>query len=199
MAAQKKILDQEPESTITLVLEPQTIPEEDEKTAQERELLRLREEIAERRKELLGLQDAELKSLKAKEEEAATESKDPWKKQRENDERLCRVRFEFREQPGGTLEFSFKKYPGESLKVYRGKTGLKDGQTYSLPLGVVKHLMTSGRCPEYKHERSIDESQTDVVIGSWRTRYSVSPLDFIADEELQSIQDPQIVTASFQR
>lgn len=163
---------------------------------QEKKLLALREEIAQRQKELLAMQDDELKNLRAAEAEQELKKIDPWKKQREADERPCRIRFEFREQPGGSLEFCYKKYPGEPLKSYTGPKKLQDGHTYTLPLGVVKHLMSSGRCPEYKHERVMDEDPTGTyIVGAWRTRYTAVPLDFIADQELQSIQDPQILSA----
>lgn len=176
---------------------------DDNISEKERKLMALEQEIATKQAELAEMTDTQLASLKAHEEARVAEQEvksDPWKKQREADERLIRVRFDFREQPGGYLEFAYKKYPGEALKIYRGPTRLVDGHVYQLPVGVVKHLMTKGRTPEYRHKRSLDEdSPTNYEVGAWRTRYSCEVLDFFADDELQSLQIGSDQSYSFQR
>ena len=172
---------------------------EETKSARERELEALEQEISTKKAELADLNDGQLIALKAK-EEAKVEAADPWKKQREADERPMRIRFDFREQPGGFLEFAYKKWPGETLKVYKGATRLVDGHVYTLPVGVVKHLMSTGRYPEYKHKRDIEQTDpySSYEVGVWRTRYTAAPLDFIADEELQMMESGMTPAPSFQ-
>lgn len=57
--------------------------------------------------------------------------------QKKKDSKIVKGKFVWMECPGGTLEFHYKKYPGEKVKYYK----LTDGYEYELPLGVVKHLL----------------------------------------------------------
>ncbi len=61
------------------------------------------------------------------------------KKQSEKDHQMIKGRFTFKEVPGGTLCFSFLKYKGDNVLRYE----LKDGETYTLPYMVAKHLATN--------------------------------------------------------
>ena len=105
---------------------------------------------------------------------------------REKDNEMVKGRFVFYEVPGGTLNFSFKKYKGDPIKSY----SLKDGEIYTLPRGVAKHLVSSGSYPV--HEYMTDERGKPVVrIGRRKRRYGFESLDFFDDIEEES----KIVTA----
>jgi len=68
-----------------------------------------------------------------------------YEKMREKDAQPVRGKFIFHEAPGHTLSFSFRKYKGDDIVKY----DLTDGQIYTLPLGVAKHLNTNIAVPEY--------------------------------------------------
>lgn|SRR3990167_2336159 len=58
------------------------------------------------------------------------------KKMRREHEKPCKGMFEFAEAQGGWLDFSYRIFPGESLKTIR----LIHGEICELPMGIVKHL-----------------------------------------------------------
>jgi hypothetical protein len=58
------------------------------------------------------------------------------KKNRARDDKLCKGMFEFIDAQGGWLEFSYRFYPGESIKIIH----LTHGEICELPMGIVKHL-----------------------------------------------------------
>ena len=81
--------------------------------------------------------------------------------------------FHFYERPGGTLSFDYKFFKGQPVEQY----SLNDGEKCELPLGVAKHLCTSGRYPI--HENKLDENGKPVLaIGKNVARYSFESLEF---------------------
>jgi hypothetical protein len=87
--------------------------------------------------------------------------------------------FKYDELPGGTLEFVFKEFKDDPTERYE----LRDGQVYSLPLGVVKHLKQNGWIPVNKH--AMDENgRPSIELGMKKKRFSFNVLDFIDIEEL---------------
>lgn len=56
--------------------------------------------------------------------------------QQDKDKQMVKGVFRNNEVEGGTLRFSYKAYKGDPVENYE----LVDGQTYTLPLGVAKHL-----------------------------------------------------------
>lgn len=95
---------------------------------------------------------------------------------RERDAELVKGRFVFYEVPGGTLNFSYKKYKGDPVRSY----SLKDGEIYNVPRGVARHLVSSGSYPV--HEYQTDESGKPVVrIGRRKRRYGFESLEFFDD------------------
>lgn len=67
--------------------------------------------------------------------------------QRDKDREKVKGIFRFYEVPGGSMSFVFKGYKGDQVERY----DLFDGQVYTLPLGVAKHLNKNGWYPEYEH------------------------------------------------
>jgi hypothetical protein len=58
------------------------------------------------------------------------------KENRAKDDKLMKGMFEFIDAQGGFLEFSYRKYPGESIKIIK----LIHGEICELPMGIVRHL-----------------------------------------------------------
>ena len=101
--------------------------------------------------------------------------------ERQRDRKLVRGRFMFHEVPGGTMTFNFYKYKGDPIETY----SLKDGEIYSIPLGVAKHL--NNNCSYPVHEHALDENgKPSMIIGTKQKRCSFQSLDFMVEEDFSS-------------
>jgi hypothetical protein len=58
------------------------------------------------------------------------------KKMRKEDDKIRTGMFEFLDAQGGWFEFTYRKYPGESVKIIK----LIHGEICDLPMGIIKHL-----------------------------------------------------------
>ena len=76
---------------------------------------------------------------------------------RDKDKEKVKGIFRYYEVPGGSVSFAFKKYKGDRIEQHH----LIDGEIYTLPLGVAKHLNNNCWYPKYSHM----ESEEDVVGG----------------------------------
>jgi hypothetical protein len=65
---------------------------------------------------------------------------------RERDSKPVRGKFIFHEVPGGCLPFNYKAYEQDKIERYE----LHDGQIYTIPYGVAKHLNTNCAYPIYE-------------------------------------------------
>jgi len=111
--------------------------------------------------------------------------------QREKDSRMVKGRFIYSELPGGLLEFNYLLHKGEQPKKY----SMHDGQIYTVPLSVARHLNKNVAYPEYtylENEETIASSHLEegkmMRVKRMVRRCSFEPLDFIADEELQGVE-----------
>ena len=68
--------------------------------------------------------------------------------QREKDRVMVRGKFIFHEVPGGNMGFIFRKYKGDALEKYN----MNDGEIYTIPLGVAKHLNSNCSYPSYSYK-----------------------------------------------
>jgi len=107
---------------------------------------------------------------------------------RARDNEMVKGRFHFLEVPTGTLSFSYCKYKKDPILHF----DLKDGETYTIPRGVAKHLVNIGQYPVHEYQKDTNGSPV-VRIGRKKRRYSFESLDFFSDEELQS-KDSNIFT-----
>jgi len=99
---------------------------------------------------------------------------------RERDNELVKGKFTFEEVPGGTLTFSFRKYKLDAVKNY----SLKDGNVFTLPRCVAKHLVTSGKIPI--HEYAVDENGKSFArVVRYKRRYHFESLEFFDDADLE--------------
>lgn len=74
---------------------------------------------------------------------------------RKNQEKVTGI-FNFFEVPGGGISFNFREFKGDPIERY----DLVDGVTYTIPLGVARHLNRNGWYPEYGY------FQAETSIGS---------------------------------
>lgn len=77
-------------------------------------------------------------------------------KMRLRDRTLVRGKFHFQECPGGEVKFPYKRYGKDPMEWYR----MVDGQVYTIPLGVAKHLTDNCWYPEYSYKKQ--DGSTDV-------------------------------------
>lgn len=110
------------------------------------------------------------------------------KYQRDKDREKVRGIFRFFEVPGGSMSFVIKMYKQDEAERY----DLVDGQVYTIPLGVAKHLNKNGWYPE--HEYKLDEFGKAIQrVGKKVRRFGFQSLEFVDIDEF-SIGDKQIVT-----
>ncbi len=100
------------------------------------------------------------------------------KTEQERDRKPVKGMFKFYEVPKGTLKFFYRKYKGERVGHYE----LTDGQVYTLPLGVAKHLNTSGWYPVHRYAQD-EEGNKNVRIGEKVRRYGFQSLEFMPETE----------------
>jgi len=107
--------------------------------------------------------------------------------QRDKDREKVRGIFRFHEVPGGSMSFMFKAYKEDQLERY----DMLDGEVYSIPLGVAKHL--NNDCWYPVHMYTTDENgRSSMKIGQKVKRCSFQSLEFVDIEDLKPA--PDIVT-----
>lgn len=96
------------------------------------------------------------------------------KYQHDKDREQVKGIFRFYECPGAMLSFVYRAYKEDDVERF----DLLDGQVYSIPLGVARHLNKSGRYPihEYKMNENGVASQH---IGKKVARYGFQSLEFV--------------------
>jgi hypothetical protein len=100
------------------------------------------------------------------------------------------------------MSFVFKAYKQDQVERY----DLVDGEVYTLPLGVAKHLNKNGWYPEYSFaigEKDVQFTQapglgagpTQIMkIGKKVRRFGFQSLEFIDIEDLSPVGQPDLVT-----
>lgn len=110
---------------------------------------------------------------------------------REKDRELVKGIFRFHEVPGGTMSFSFKAYKEDPVENYT----LVDGEVYTLPLGVAKHLNKNCWYPIHAYAQD-GEGKSTVKVGQKVRRASFQSLEFIDIDDLSPVGD--LVTVEHQ-
>lgn len=108
-----------------------------------------------------------------------TAAKQNLRYQREKDREIVKGIFRFHEVPGGQMEFVFKKYKEDPLE----KFSLVDGQVYSLPLGVAKHLNTNCWYPSYNYKND-EQGRPITTVSEKVRRCSFQSLEFVDIDEI---------------
>lgn len=110
----------------------------------------------------------------------------------ERDREKVKGIFRFYESPGGQLSFPFKAYKWDEVQNYT----LKDGEAYTIPLGVAKHLNKNGWYPVH-HYALNDVGVPLARVGEKKRRFGFQSFDFIDPAEIGEAQSSEIVTVSF--
>lgn len=95
--------------------------------------------------------------------------------------------FHFYEVPGGILSFVFKAYKGDDVERF----DLTDGNIYTVPLGVAKHLNRTGWYPVHAHAQD-ETGAVTMKIGQKIRRYGFQSLEFVDIEDLTPVGAPLI-------
>ena len=100
-----------------------------------------------------------------------------------------RGKFIFHEVPGGRMRFVYKEFKGQPTEAY----DLVDGQIYTIPLGVARHL--NKNCWYPIHQYATDENGNKLQkIGTKVRRCSFQSLEFVDIEDLTPEHGSGIVT-----
>jgi len=104
---------------------------------------------------------------------------------RDKDREKVRGIFKFYEVPGGQMSFMYRAYSGDPLERY----DFVDGEIYTIPLGVAKHL--TNNCWYPVHEYSVDEAgnKDSIRIGKKAHRCTFQSLEFVDIEGLEEPAD----------
>lgn len=128
-------------------------------------------------------------SKKESVKQEAAKQKPNLKYMRDKDRELVKGKFIFHEVPGGTLSFVFRAYKEDQTERF----DLADGQIYTLPLGVAKHL--NKNCWYPVHSYQTDEFGKSIQkIGQKVRRCSFQSLEFVDIEDLTPVGSGDIVT-----
>ena len=98
------------------------------------------------------------------------------KKMREKDSKMVKGRFRSMEVPGATVPFVYKKYSGEVLRY-----SMRDGEIYTVPVMVAKHINANCRYPENAHLLDMNGNPM-VAAGKYTQRFFFESLEFSDDE-----------------
>lgn len=103
-------------------------------------------------------------------------------RQRSEENEMVKGIFKFYEVPGGQLSFAYRKHKGEPVENYT----MVDGQVYTIPLGVARHLNNNGWYPVHSYTKSDDGEAPAVRIGQKVHRFGFQSLDFVDVSEMQA-------------
>jgi hypothetical protein len=111
-------------------------------------------------------------------------SQDPKQKKnlrylRDKDREKVRGIFRFYEVPGGTMSFVFRAYKEDDVERY----DFVDGQIYTVPLGVAKHLNKNCWYPVHRHHQD-EMGKVSSLVGKKVRRVGFQSLEFIDPEEI---------------
>jgi hypothetical protein len=123
------------------------------------------------------------------------EEKEKFKKklkaQWEKDKEPVKGIFHFYEVPGGRLSFPLKLYPWDEVENYT----FDDGQIYTVPLKVAKHLNKNGWYPLHRH--ALDENgKAKMHVAEKKRRFGFQSLEFIDPAEIGEAKAQEIVTVT---
>lgn len=120
----------------------------------------------------------------------------PSKKERDDeyakDHEVVRGVFRFHEVPGGRMTFVYKKHKGDEVM----KFDMYDGQIYSVPRMVAKHLNKNCWYPIHTYEMDeFGKFTNKYLIQKKVRRCSFQSLEFIDDDDITPVGEATIYTA----
>jgi len=106
---------------------------------------------------------------------------------RDKDRELVRGIFRFHEVSGGELSFRYKAYKEDPLE----KHTFLDGETYTIPLGIARHLNNNCCYPIHRYTQD-ENGKVSAKIGQKVQRCTFQSLEFVDIEGLEPA--PDIIT-----
>lgn len=111
--------------------------------------------------------------------------------QRDKDREMVKGIFKFYEVEGGGMSFVYKAYKEDPVERY----DFVDGQIYTIPLGVAKHLNKNGWYPV--HSFIMDEyGKPSMKIGQKVRRFGFNSLEFVDLDDLTPVGGPLLTAES---
>jgi hypothetical protein len=108
---------------------------------------------------------------------------------RDKDRQMVKGIFRFHEVPNGKMDFCFKGHRGDEVVTYKEETGMKDGEVYTVPLGVAKHLNKNLAYPVHGYTQ--DENGKPLMkVTQMIRRCSFQSLEFMEVEDLTPVGNP---------
>lgn len=101
--------------------------------------------------------------------------------QRDKDREKVKGIFRFYEVPGGSISFNFRKYKQDPIERY----DMVDGQVYTIPLGVARHLNKNGCYPVHKYMQD-DSGKVSMRVGQKVNRFGFQSLEFMDIDDLSN-------------
>ena len=98
----------------------------------------------------------------------------------DKDSQKVRGVFRFYEVPGGYMSFVFREYKEDDIERY----DMYDGEVYTIPLGVAKHLNKNGWYPEHQYVMN-EKGENIAQIGKKVRRFGFQSLEFMDESEFQ--------------
>ena len=108
---------------------------------------------------------------------------------RDKDREMVKGIFIFHEVPGGSMSFVYRAYKEDDVERY----DLVDGQPYTIPLGVARHLNKNCWYPIHSYSKGEDGLPAQ-KIGQKVRRCSFRSLEFVDIDDLTPVGDSGIVT-----
>ena len=99
---------------------------------------------------------------------------------RDKDREKVRGIFRFHEVPGGLMSFMYKAYREDGIERYE----MLDGEIYTIPLGVARHLNKDCWYPVHSHTTD-EHGKPSMKIGQKVQRCSFQSLEFVDIDDLE--------------
>lgn len=122
------------------------------------------------------VRDVNINTRRKRSKEELKKAEDKRLKLKDEDSKMVTGVFKNIEVPGGDLEFSYKKYKEDSIKVYH----FQDGMEYTIPIGVAKHINNMTSVPERDYATNPDGTKAlYTIIKSKRQRYQFLSTEYM--------------------
>jgi len=110
----------------------------------------------------------------------------------DRDAEMVKGIFRFYEIPGGCMDFVYKAYKEDPVERY----SMHDGEVYSIPVGVARHLNKNGWYPEYSYMPGESGVQNVTKVTKKIRRFGFQSLEFVDTADLS---EDNLVTAEYVR
>jgi hypothetical protein len=119
------------------------------------------------------------------------EQQNKMRRERDKDREQVKGIFRFYEVPGGNLSFVLKLHKEDEVEKY----SMNDGEIYTVPLGVAKHLNKNGWYPVHSFKQN-ESGAPSSIIGKKVQRFGFQSLEFVDLEEFNPGNDIITVTST---